>query len=348
MVEGKVPEGRVLSAKSGEDEARLDATLRPRNFGEFVGQAKVVENLRVWIDAARGRQEVLDHVLFTGPPGLGKTTLAHLIAERTGAELYATSGPVLEKAGDLAGVLTKLARGDVLFIDEVHALRRPVAEALYSAMEDFRIDVMLGSGPDASSLRLDLARFTLVGATTRDGLLPAPFRSRFPVAERLEPYPSEDLVRVLQRSADLLGVRLEPEAARLLASRSRGTPRVANRFLRRMRDVAQVRGSEVVDERVATEGLRMLGVDEEGLDALDRRVLQCLVRNRGRPVGLKTIAVSVGEEETTIEEVYEPYLIQRGFLLKTPRGRQATERAFAHLGVAPAEPAPAARDLFGS
>jgi Holliday junction DNA helicase RuvB len=326
--------------RTGEDRA-LDLALRPRRFEEFVGQRRVVENLALLVEAARRRnqrrgaeRDPLDHILLSGLPGLGKTTLAHLIAREAGVGLKATSGPAIEKAGDLAGILTNLERGDVLFVDEIHRLPAVVEEYLYSAMEDFAIDIVIDQGTAARTIKIDLKPFTLVGATTREGLLSAPFRSRFGVLEKLEPYPPEELQAIVLRSARLLGIEVTGEAAALLAERARGTPRIANRFLRRMRDVAEVRGEGRVTREVALEGLGMLGVDEAGLDATDRRILEVLVRGGGEPVGLKTIAVAVGEEEGTIEDVYEPFLIQRGYLVKTPRGRRPSELAWRHLGLA--------------
>lgn len=315
----------------GEDRA-LDQTLRPRQFPDFIGQGRIKDNLHIYIQAARRRKEPLDHILFSGPPGLGKTTLAGLVAHEIGAELKATSGPVIEKAGDLAGVLTKLQEGDVLFIDEIHRISAAVEEYLYAAMEDFHIDIMLDQGPSARSVRLQLPRFTLIGSTTREGLLTAPFRGRFGVTERLEFYPWEDLKQIALNSARALGIPLEDSGAEVIARRARGTPRLVNRFLRRLRDMAEVLADGVITGKVAQEGLRRLGVDERGMGPMDRRILATILRPGGPAVGLKTIAVTVGEEEDTIEEVYEPYLIQAGYLEKTPRGRVPTAAAFRDYG----------------
>ncbi len=335
------PERRegVLHPALEEGEAQLEASLRPQTFSEFVGQTQVKENLGLYIRAARERGDVLDHILLSGRAGLGKTTLANIVANEMGRQMRSTSGPVLERVRDLAGILTSLEPGDVLFIDEVHRINRTVEEYLYSAMEDYRIDIILDQGPGAQSIKIDLRPFTLIGATTRQGLLTHPFRARFGVLETLLPYPGADLRVIITRSAGLLGVDIGIEAADLLAQRSRGIPRIANRFLRRVRDLAQIRAGNVIDLEVACEGLDRLGIDEEGLDSMDRNILDCLVRHAGRPVGLKTLAVAVGEEEITIEDVYEPYLIQEGFISRTSRGRVPLERAYRSSGSPPPSPA---------
>lgn len=320
-------ESELIDRAQQTDDAPVENALRPRRLADFVGQGKVVENLRVFIQAAVARGESLDHILFSGMPGLGKTTLAHLIAEELNAPMHAASGPTLEKAGDLVGMLTRLEEGAVLFIDEIHRLPRAVEEFLYSAMEDFYLDVVLEPGVQSRSVRLGLNRFTLVGATTREGLLTAPFRARFGVTERLDPYPVDELLTIVRRSAGVLDVSIDDAAVELVASRSRGTPRVANRILRRLRDVAQVKGDGRIDRAVAEHGLGMLGIDAHGLTELDRRILKCVADNGEVPLGLKTIAVAVGEEEDTIEDAYEPHLIRQGLLRKTPRGRTLTERA---------------------
>jgi Holliday junction DNA helicase RuvB len=309
------------SAQRGED--LFEVSLRPRTFDRFVGQRQVVENLQLALAAAKARGEPLDHLLLSGLPGLGKTTLAAIVAREMGTNLHVTSGPALVRPADLVGIVTNLEDKDFLFIDEVHRLPRPVEEKLYGAMEDFVIDIVLDQGPAARSLRLATKRFTLVGATTREGLLGAPFRARFGLQEKLDLYPASDLATILLRSAEALQVKLDPEAAGFVAARSRGTPRVANRFLRRIRDLAQERYGNVIDLEVAAEGLERLGVDEHGLCTLDRRILATLLKHGGGPVGLKTIAVAVGEEERTIEDVYEPYLIRQGLLRRTPQGRCA-------------------------
>lgn len=317
--------------RSDED---VEAALRPQAFDDFTGQPKIVENLRIFIAAARGRGEPLDHVLLTGPPGLGKTTLSHIIAREMQAQIKITSGPVLEKPGDLAGLLTSLDEGDILFIDEIHRLSPVVEEYLYSAMEDFRLDIMIDSGPAARSIQLAVPRFTLVGATTRQGLLTAPLRSRFGITNRLDYYDAAQLTRVITRSAGLLGAAIEPAGAEELARRARGTPRIANRLLRRTRDFADVRGSGVITLDIARIALTALDVDEFGLDEMDTRIILALIEKfSGGPVGVTTLAVAVGEEAGTLEEVYEPFLIQQGFLQRTPRGRIATPLAYRHVGI---------------
>lgn len=322
------------------DDSRFEDTLRPSSFDDFVGQKKCVENLSIAIQAARKRREALDHILFSGLPGLGKTTLARIIAHEMKGPLVVTSGPVLKRPGDLAGTLTKLEEGAVLFVDEVHRMLPDVEEFLYTAMEDFFITLNVDSGTSGRTINLPLRRFTLVGATTREGLLSEPFRARFGILQKLEWYPVADLVKILHRSARLLGVSLDDESATIVASRSRGTPRIANRYLRRVRDLAQVKTKGKITKPVAVEALRMLGVDDLGLEEMDRKILKTLIDHRDTPVGLKTLSVSVGEEEQTIEEVYEPYLIQNNFLLRTARGRKATDKALKHFQVEPTERQP--------
>ncbi len=316
------------------EEETTEVSLRPRRLDEFVGQAALKDHLSIILEAARGRGQAADHLLFAGPPGLGKTTLAGIVAAEMGVSLRITSGPALTRPGDLAAMLNNLDEGDVLFIDEIHRLARTIEEVLYPAMEDFQIDVVIGQGPSARSIRLDLPRFTLVGATTRTGLITGPLRDRFGLVERLDHYPIEDLEIIIARAATILGVPLEAEAAIEIASRSRGTPRIANRLLRRVRDFAEVRGDGTLTRMAAREGLLLFGVDERGLDKVDRAILTALCGHfGGGPVGLSTLAISVSEQTETVEEVYEPFLIQQGMLMRTPRGRVATPAAYAHLGL---------------
>lgn len=328
-------DNRLIGAGYATEDAGLELSLRPRTLEEYIGQDKVKENLRVFMQAAKGRGEPLDHVLLHGPPGLGKTTLANIIANEMGGAMRVTSGPAIEKPGDLAALLTNLEFNDVLFIDEIHRLSRAVEEVLYSALEDYALDIILGKGPSARSIRLDLAHFTLIGATTRYGQLSGPLRDRLSVPLKLELYSVEDLSRIVTRSAGVLGVPIEPDGALEIASRSRGTPRVANRLLKRVRDFAQVESDGVVTERVARFALSRLEVDELGLDNLDKRLLLAIIQfYGGGPVGIETLAATVGEEAVTIEEVCEPYLLQIGFLNRTPRGRCVTKLAYEHLGLA--------------
>ena len=324
----------IITSASILPEDLSEGSLRPRYLSEYIGQEKVKDNLRIFIEAAKGRSEPLDHVLLHGPPGLGKTTLAGVIANEMGVSIRITSGPAIEKAGDLAALLTNLQENDILFIDEVHRLNRVVEEILYPAMEDYAIDIILGKGPAANSIRLDLPRFTLIGATTRSGQLSAPLRDRFGVTLRLELYTPEELRRIIVRSADILRIDIENAGAAEIASRSRGTPRIANRMLRRVRDYAQVRADGVITREVADEALGRLEVDHLGLDSLDRQMLRSIIEfYGGGPVGLDTLAATINEEAVTIEDVYEPYLLQQGFLTRTPRGRCATKRAYEHLGI---------------
>jgi Holliday junction DNA helicase RuvB len=323
---------RIIAAEENDDDVQLDHSLRPVRFEDFVGQDRIKDNLRVFIKAAKGRGEALDHVLFCGPPGLGKTTLANIIAHEMGVGIKSTSGPVLERAGDLAAILTNLQPHDVLFIDEIHRLNRVVEEILYPAMEDFQLDIIIGQGPGARSIKLDLPRFTLVGATTRTGLLTSPLRDRFGVIDRLNFYSSGELVRIVQRSASLLQVPIDKDAAAEVARRSRGTPRIANRLLRRVRDFAQVQGDGKVALPVVASAMARLEVDEKGFDQMDRRLMLTIIEKfDGGPVGLDTLAAALNEEKDTLEDVYEPYLIQEGFLDRTPRGRQATRLSYEYF-----------------
>jgi Holliday junction DNA helicase RuvB len=325
---------RLVSDVLAKPDAALEMTLRPSLFSEFVGQPSVKERLEIAVQAAKQRGEALDHLLFSGPPGLGKTTLAHIIAKSMGASLKCTSGPTIEKAGDLAGLLTNLEEGDVLFIDEIHRLQKTIEEYLYPAMEDFKLDIIIDQGPNARSVRLNLPRFTLIGATTRSGLLTAPLLTRFPIRERLDYYQAEPLRKIVARSANLLGIQIDLEGAMEIARRSRGTPRIANNLLRRVRDYAQVRGDGTITVPIANQALAMLAIDENGLDEMDKRILETIVlKFGGGPVGVNSLAVAVGEESDTLEEVYEPFLIMEGYLNRTPQGRVATELSYQKLGL---------------
>jgi len=325
---------RSVTPEAREEDFGFELSVRPRTFEEFIGQDRIKENLKVFIQAAKQRREPLDHVLFCGPPGLGKTTLAHIIAAELGVEIKVTSGPVLERPGDLAAILTNLGDRDILFIDEIHRLPRAAEEILYPAMEDYQLDIIIGQGPSARTLKLTLPRFTLIGATTRTGLLTSPLRDRFGVINRLDFYNPEDLKKILLRSARILNLEIKEDAAAEIAMRSRGTPRVANRLLRRIRDFAQVKGDGTIEMKITKEALKAMDVDEMGFDEMDRRLLLTIMEKyNGGPVGIETLAASIREEKETIEDVYEPYLLQEGFIERTSRGRVATRLAYEHFGI---------------
>lgn len=327
---------RFVTGNLTSDDLDVERTLRPQKLDDYCGQEHIKQSLRILIEAAQSRGECLDHVIFSGPPGLGKTTLATVLANELGANIKTTSGPAIERTGDLAAILTNLQPGDVLFIDEIHRLNRQVEEILYPAMEDFALDIVIGKGPAARSIRLEIPHFTLVGATTRSGMLTGPLRDRFGISFRLDYYSIDDLAQIVRRSAGILGVEIDSDSALEIASRSRGTPRLANRLLKRVRDYAQVRGNGSIDLAITTEALKFFEIDELGLDWMDTRILETLAQTfRGRAVGLSTLASAVGEDPSTLEDVYEPYLLQRGLIVRTPQGRQATPAAFEHLGIQP-------------
>ncbi|MFA6304510.1 MAG: Holliday junction branch migration DNA helicase RuvB [Patescibacteria group bacterium] len=329
-----MPEERIITPTEKNEDQAFDATLRPQNLTEYFGQQKIKDNLDIFMAAAKKRAEPIEHVLLYGPPGLGKTTLAHIIAHEMGVNIRVTSGPAIERAGDLAAILTNLEPGDILFIDEIHRLNKIIEEVLYPAMEDYALDIVIGKGPSARTLRLDLPKFTIIGATTRYNLLSSPLRDRFGATYRLDYYNFPEIEQILNRSARILNIDLITEAAKLIAKRSRLTPRIANRLLKRVRDFAQVKGNGKISQELATEALKLMDVDEQGLDYLDRRILETIIQKfKGGPVGLNSVAAAVQEEEGTIEEIYEPYLMQLGFIMRTPRGRVVTELGYQHLGL---------------
>ena len=338
-------ENRILNTEYHAEDSDIDISLRPKRLDDYIGQEKVKENLKIYIEAAKGRGEPLDHVLLYGPPGLGKTTLSNIIAAELGVNIRITSGPAIEKQGDLAAILTNLNEGDVLFIDEIHRLSRSVEEILYPAMEDYAIDIIIGKGPAARSIRIDLPRFTLIGATTRAGQLTTPLRDRFGVLLKLELYSPEELATIVRRNAGILEMEITDDGAMEIASRSRGTPRIANRLLKRVRDFAQVKGDGVINSDIANYALNKLEIDRLGLDNIDRRMLESIIKfYGGGPVGLETLAATIGEESVTLEDMYEPYLMQIGFLNRTPRGRCVTKLAYEHLGMPYHPPKPSAND----
>lgn len=338
---------RIVDKQIIADDQGHELSLRPNRLDEFVGQKKIMAALKIFIQAAKKRKEPLDHVLFLGPPGLGKTTLSMIMAQEMGVHIKVTSGPAIERPGDLAAILTNLQPNDILFIDEIHRLNRSVEEILYPALEDFALDIVIGKGPGARSIRLDLPRFTLIGATTRAGLITGPLRDRFGVAHRLDFYEPEELQAIVKRSAHMLELSMQDEGAYEIARRSRGTPRIANRLLKRVRDYAQVHDAEAVNRTIASQALAMMEIDEQGLDQMDRRLLEIIIRHfSGGPVGVETIAVALGEESDTIQDVYEPFLIQIGFLQRTPNGRKATAKAYQHLNIPLSQPSPKQGELL--